>query len=235
MRNKIITSFFCLLLAAGVLAGLLTPDRYYSESEKRTLTQKNAISPSDFFGGKMGTEIEKYLADQFPLRDGWITVKTLAERLSGKTETAGVCFGKDGYQIDAFTDYDRERFSANLEALLRLSKTLEARDVPMQVMLVPTAVQILADKLPTFAPRLDQRALLEEAKARGLCNVMCLTFSQSTGTSTFTTRPITILRASARITATPRGCRRREGRRSRSPRGRAKCCATPSAARPTIR
>lgn len=171
MRNKIITSFFCLLLAAGVLAGLLTPDRYYSESERRTLTQKNAISPSDFFGGKMGTEIEKYLADQFPLRDGWITVKTLAERLSGKTETAGVYFGKDGYLIDAFTDYDRERFSANLEALLRLSKTLEARDVPMQVMLVPTAVQILADKLPTFAPRLDQRALLEEAKARGLCTV----------------------------------------------------------------
>lgn len=41
----------------------------------------------------------------------------------------------------------------------------------MQVMLVPTAVQILADKLPTFAPRLDQKILLEEAKARGLCTV----------------------------------------------------------------
>ena len=39
MRNKIITSFFCLLLAVSALIGLLMPDRYYSEREKRTLTQ----------------------------------------------------------------------------------------------------------------------------------------------------------------------------------------------------
>ena len=65
MRNKIITSVFCLLLAVGVLSGFFVPDKYYSESEKRTLTQKDAISISDFPSGKMGTEIEKYLSDQF--------------------------------------------------------------------------------------------------------------------------------------------------------------------------
>ena len=105
---------FCLLLAAGVLSGLLLPDKYYSETEKRTLTQKTAISIADFPSGKMGTEIEKYLADQFPLRNGWITVKTLAQRLSGKTEISGVYFGKDGYLMDAFTAYDRKQYQANL-------------------------------------------------------------------------------------------------------------------------
>ena len=93
MRNKIITSVFCLLLAVGVLSGFFVPDKYYSESEKRTLTQKDAISISDFPSGKMETEIEKYLSDQFPLRDDWITVKTLTERLSGKTQISGVYFG----------------------------------------------------------------------------------------------------------------------------------------------
>ena len=165
MRNKIITTVFCLLLAAGVLSGLLVPDRYYSESEKRTLMQKNAISISDFSSGRMGTQIEKYLADQFPLRDGWITVKTLTERLSGKTEISNVYFGKDGYLIDAFTSYDQKQFSANLEALVKLS---EAVEVPVQVMLVPTAAQILADKLPACAPNLDQKALLDLAKTQGL-------------------------------------------------------------------
>ena len=51
MRNKIITSFFCLLLAVSTLAGLLLPDRYYSEREKRTLTQKPKFTIADFISG----------------------------------------------------------------------------------------------------------------------------------------------------------------------------------------
>lgn len=171
MRNKIITSVFCLLLAVGVLSGFFVPDKYYSESEKRTLTQKDAISVSDFPSGKMGTEIENYLSDQFPLRDGWITVKTLTERLSGKTEISDVYFGRDGYLIDAFTTYSRKQFSANIQALVRLSETLKASDIPMQVMLVPTASQILSDKLPAFAPSLDQKALSDYAASQGLDTV----------------------------------------------------------------
>lgn len=171
MRNKILSSVFCLLLAAGVLWGLLVPDKYTSESEKRTLTQKGALSISDFPSGKLGTVLEKYLADQFPLRDGWIAVKTLAERLSGKTEISGVYFGKDGYLIDAFTSYDQARFSANIAALVKLSETLKAENIPMQVLLVPTAAEILSDKLPAYAPNLDQKALLDFAQAQGLDTV----------------------------------------------------------------
>lgn len=171
MRNKIITSVFCLLLGAGVLSGFLVPDKYYSESEKRTLTQKNAISITDFPSGKMGTEIETYLADQFPLRDGWIIVKTLAERLSGKPEISDVYFGKEGYLIDAFTGYDQKQFSANINALVKLSDSLKTAGIPMQVMLIPTAAQILSDKLPAYAPNLDQKALLDFTGAQGLDTV----------------------------------------------------------------
>ena len=103
MKNKIITLFFCLMLAGTTIAGFLVPDQYYSESEKRILTQKDVISLTDFPSGKMGTEVEKYLTDQFPFRDGWITIKTLVERLCGKTEISNVYFAREGYLIDAFT------------------------------------------------------------------------------------------------------------------------------------
>ena len=76
MRNKIITSFFCLLLALSALAGLIMPDRYYSEREKRTLTQKPQFTMAAFLSGKFGDELEDYLTDQVPLRDGWVTMKT---------------------------------------------------------------------------------------------------------------------------------------------------------------
>ena len=58
MRNKIITSFFCLLLAVSTLAGLLLPDRYYSEREKRTLTQKPQFTIADFISGKFSVILE---------------------------------------------------------------------------------------------------------------------------------------------------------------------------------
>ncbi len=168
MRNKLITSFFCLLLAAGILSGILTPDKYYSESEKRTLTQKDSISIADFTSGKMGTQVEKYLADQFPLRDKWISVKTLVERISGKTEISDVYFGRGGYLIDAFTSYDKKQYQANLEALKSFSNKV---GIPVQLMPVPTAAQILSDKLPAYAPNLDQKALYNQAKALGLDTV----------------------------------------------------------------
>ena len=84
MRNKIITAFFCLLLAVAALAGLIMPDRYYSEREKRTLTQKPQFTIADFISGRFSDNLESYLTDQDPLRDGWVTMKTYLDLAVGK-------------------------------------------------------------------------------------------------------------------------------------------------------
>lgn len=165
MRNKIITGLFCLLLAAGIVSSILVPDRYYSESEKRTLKQFPEITLTDIRSGKFGDELETYLADQFPDRDSWVTVKTIAERLSGKVEIGGVYFGKDGYLIDTNKAFSAKQAAANIAALKKLQDGLT---VPFRVMLVPTASEILSDKLPPFAPTMDQNAILEYTQEQGL-------------------------------------------------------------------
>lgn len=78
------------IVAVCALAGLFIPDKYYSEREKRTLTQAPKFSASDFFSGKFGDKLETYLADQVPLRDKWITLKTYLELGIGKRESGGV-------------------------------------------------------------------------------------------------------------------------------------------------
>lgn len=100
MRNKLIISFFCVLLAVCALAGLFIPDKYYSEREKRTLAQKPAFTAADFFSGKFGDKLETYLADQVPLRDKWITLKTYLELGIGKRESGGIYICKDNYLMD---------------------------------------------------------------------------------------------------------------------------------------
>lgn len=108
MRNKTITSFFCLLLAVSALIGLLMPDRYYSEREKRTLMQKPKFTVANFISGEFSDELEKYLTDQVPLRDGWATMKTYMELAVGKRESGGVYLCKDQYLMDKFTSYSKK-------------------------------------------------------------------------------------------------------------------------------
>ena len=168
MCNKLITALFCALLAAGIAAEILTPDRLYSDSEKRRLAQLPQPTVQDIAAGKLAEEAEDYLADQFPARDGWVTAKTLAELISGKRESGGVYFAADGYLIDKFTAYSSKQFAKNAAALSALGSKLTESGVPMRVMLVPTAAEILSDKLPAFAPNLDQGALIEYAQSCGL-------------------------------------------------------------------
>lgn len=168
MRNKVITILFCLLLISGIGISAFMPDKYYSENEKRTLKQFPIISWTDIRSGKFGDEIEKYLADQFPGRDGWVTVKTIVERASGKKESGGVYFAKDSYLIEAFTGYKEKQCFTNIMAIRELSDALYKEGVTLDVMLVPTASCILSDKLPTYAPNSDQGKIIEYAKKQGL-------------------------------------------------------------------
>lgn len=168
MRNKIITVIFCIILASGMLASVFVPDKYYSESEKRTLKQLPKITAEDLASGKFGKEIEEYLADQFPARDGWVSAKTLCERIFGKTESGGVYFGKGGYLIEAHEKLPAKQAKKNVAALKALSDSLATQGIMMKVMLVPTASEVLSDKLPAFAPNADQHSVIEYAKKQGL-------------------------------------------------------------------
>ena len=161
MRNKIITSFFCLLLAVSALIGLLMPDRYYSEREKRTLTQKPKFTVANFISGEFSDELEKYLTDQVPLRDGWVTMKTYMELAIGKRESVGVYICKDKYLMDKFTSYSKKQLAANAAALADLQEKLAAEGVSMNTILVPMAAQVLTDKLPAHAPVADYAAILQ--------------------------------------------------------------------------
>ena len=174
MKSKLIPILFCLLLAAGAVTHAVTADKYYSEAEKRTLKQFPALSWKDIRSGKFGDAMEEYLADQFPARNGWVTVKTLSEKLSGKKESGGVYFADDGWLIEIQTGFPYDSPMANLKAVKKLQDALAEKGVTLRVMLVPTAAAILSDKLPACAPNARQSAVIDIAKEQGL-NVVDVT------------------------------------------------------------
>ena len=55
------------------------PDKEYSQSERRPLAQKPEISMENLLSGQLESDVEKYTADQFPLRESFRNLKALAE------------------------------------------------------------------------------------------------------------------------------------------------------------
>ena len=50
------------------------------------------------------SDYEKYITDQFFLRDEWIQLKTMTEMALNKQDINGVYMGKDGYFIERHED-----------------------------------------------------------------------------------------------------------------------------------
>ncbi len=168
MRNRVLSIYFCVMLLVGLILHLAVSDKYYSESEKRTLTQFPKFTAKSFVAGEYSDKLEKYLADQFPGRDGWITVKTLAELGIGMRECNNVYFGKNGYLISNFDEYDRAQFEKNVSMLEKFTADMEKKGIEVRTMLVPTAVEILDDKLPKYATHASQKELLDYVKDRAV-------------------------------------------------------------------
>ena len=158
-------AMFVVMLFGGMIWSIVTPDQSYSDTENRFLATKPKFSWKALFDGEYTQDYETYITDQFPARDTWIGWKTQAEQMLGKVETKDVFLGKDDYLIvnHPSSDFEGEQAEKNAaflaEGLAYYAKQLGLDHVRM--LLVPTASQILTDKLPAYAQPYDQSQYVE--------------------------------------------------------------------------
>ena len=156
---------FCGVLLAFFAAQLIVPDKEFSPNENRYLQQKPELTAEsfqlrfpleesgDFFTGKFMSTFETYVTDQFPGRDGWISTKSLSEKIMGKRENNGVYFGTDNQTlISRFDEPDPDRVVRNLDYV---NKLVEKVDIPV-LGVIPMADVDIEDE-DSLADRLNQR------------------------------------------------------------------------------
>ncbi len=164
-KEKVNAAVTVLLLFAVILvftiADIAGEDRLYSETENRLLASKPELSAENLIRGSFARDYENYVTDQFVSRDKWIAIKTYVDLILQKQEMGGVYLGKDGYLLEQHSpeDYTRETIDKRLQLLKKLVDDWEA-----DVMLVPTADNILTDKMPANAPCFSQEVFLEEVR-----------------------------------------------------------------------
>ena len=151
--------FLASIILVFSIADLFNKERFFSESENRILAKKPKMTVEAVFSGKYMSDYETFLNDQFVSRDTWIRLKTGMDMLMQKHLINGVYIGKDDYLIEQHTEADFKQ--ENIVKRVGQLKKLVDKFPNTQIMLVPTADNILTDKLPAFAPYYDQKEFLD--------------------------------------------------------------------------
>lgn len=162
--NSLIIAVVFLLFIFGIAAaGLLIPDRKFSELENRYLKIQPEFRLHRMMNGLWMDDMENYLSDQIAGRDLWICLQGWSERLSGKKENNGVYFGKEDTLIPRIEEPNEKLLMHNVDYVNSLA---EQSGVPVYFGLIPTKAGIWSDRLPDYAPTADEYAWIQKAYER---------------------------------------------------------------------
>ena len=153
-RNLWMARIFLILLFLICLLNIVWPSREFSEKENRMLEQKPELTLSGIESGRFMEQYESYQSDQIAGRDLWVQLKTRVDLLMGKRESNGVYKGKSKYLMEDIKTPNQEQMEHNLASMCSFQEAYP--DIPMYMMLVPNAANVLSDKLPSFAVTRDQ-------------------------------------------------------------------------------
>lgn len=90
MRKYLSVIVFLCVIFGFTIGSAVVPSKKFSEMEKRNLQQKPKVSVSSVVKGSYQKKYEKYLSDQFFLRDKWVNIYAQLEKNTGKKEINNV-------------------------------------------------------------------------------------------------------------------------------------------------
>ncbi len=154
---RILIIVFSLFIIVFSLLFIFMPEREFSEQENRYLSSAPKFTLQSLFSGDFAQDFEKYLSDQFPFRDNWITFKAASELSFGKTLNNGVYYCGNDTLIEGFDTPDSELLETNIDAV---NKLVESVDCEIYFQLVPTSSEVWRNKLPAYAQSADQIGLI---------------------------------------------------------------------------
>ena len=155
---------FLILLLWGALTAFswFGPAKEASDSERRPLAQMPAMTLDSIGSGKFMKDFEKFSLDQFPLRDGFRTVKSLFHQyVLGQKDNNGI-YLHEGFAAKQESQLNGDSVNHALERFNHIyEKYLEGSNIYMAV--VPDKGYYLAEA--AGQPAMDYEALFAQVKA----------------------------------------------------------------------
>lgn len=150
-KYKHLLSFsFILFILIMFVINIFKGEKEFSEEENRNLSKKPELTFNSFINGDYTEKFESYISDQLPGRRLFVSAKFKIDMLLGKSEVNDVFIGKENQLMEDFHESSNEQTDDKLLAINEFHKLHE--DTNVSFMLIPTAAEILKDKLPRNAP-----------------------------------------------------------------------------------
>jgi len=146
------------------LLDLLIPWREFSEMENRYLARPPVFSTDSIIKNTYTQKYEEYINDQFFLRDGWITLKSIGESALGRIENNGIIYGQDHYLFDKVTHMDLRQLERNIGHIEMFLQNYSDKHITLT--LIPNSYAVLGDKLPAGFNAFDQLSVIQEYNDR---------------------------------------------------------------------
>ncbi|MBS4957436.1 MAG: hypothetical protein KHZ99_10385 [Clostridium sp.] len=157
-RNYLLYSFVIVIISFTMI-GLISDNKEFSELENRKLKTSVTFSIKNFLDGNFQKDYESYINDQFPLRDNWISLKSMNEYILGKIENNGIIYGSNGELFEKFDSLDEEKFKNNVEAIKKFAENYYDK---VSLMIIPSSYEIYKENLPMGSPIIPQEELINE-------------------------------------------------------------------------
>lgn len=154
VQEQLVGILFILILFLFLIVNIIVPDRKKSEQENRMLAGLPGIRLSSLTSGDYTEKFEDYMTDQFVGRDFWRKLKVTVDRIGGSHLENGVYIGKDGQLLEQIEVADETHLASNLKAIKSFAESQS--DIPIRMMLVPDAANVLNSSLPALAKVEDQ-------------------------------------------------------------------------------
>lgn len=156
--NLIAIVLFTAAIVAVPLYWFFAPERDFSDSERRYLTQAPVLSFRDSDNWSFDDDVEKYLADQLPLRDVFVGIDAYTTLYSGRQISTEIWVDRDGYLLEAPVDAS----DADIEKRMRrISALAETTDLTIRLMPLPSAGYVRRAYLPLLQARLYRDDVVE--------------------------------------------------------------------------
>ena len=154
VQEQLVGIIFILTLFLFLIINVIVPDREKSVQENRMLATKPKFRLSSLTSGDYDEKFEAYMDDQFVGRDMWRKLKVTVDRIGGSRLENGVYIGKNGQLLEQIEVADETHLAANIKAIKSFSESQSK--IPVRMMLVPDAANVLNHSLPALAKPEDQ-------------------------------------------------------------------------------
>ena len=154
VQEKLVGIIFILTLFLFLIINVIVPDREKSVQENRMLATKPKFRLSSLISGDYDEKFEAYMDDQFVGRDMWRKLKVMVDRIGGSRLENGVYIGTNGQLLEQIEVADENHLAANIKAIKSFSESQSK--IPVRMMLVPDAANVLNHSLPSLAKPEDQ-------------------------------------------------------------------------------